>query len=322
MHPAFSVIFLTTLIGVGQGFFLAMAAGESIAMTGAVPMPDDRGFFALGSVISLLFLIGGLVASFFHLGHPERAWRAATMWRTSWLSRECIALPACMALVALYGASHYFGWRTAPDPALHVAAIAVTVTAVVVCIALFICTGMIYVCIRFLQEWSSALTIVNFILLGCASGTTLAAAFAFLTAPQLVHGYAMAAICLTVLALVTRLASLYRNARLKPTSTLQTATGIRHPRIVQKSQGAMGGSFNTRHFFHGKSALFFRSVKWIFLLLVFPLPIVLLGGSLLAASLWILAGAFLLQYAGLIAERWFFFAQANHPQNLYYQRIS
>ena len=322
MNPAFSVIFLTTLIGVGQGFFLAMVAGESIAMMGAVSMPDARGFFALGSVISLLFLLGGLVASFFHLGHPERAWRAATMWRTSWLSRECIALPAFMGLVALYGMSHYFGWGAAPDPTLHVAAAAVTLTAVVVCVTLFICTGMIYVCIRFLQEWSSALTIVNFILLGCASGTTLAAAFAFVTAPQMVRGYATVAICLTASALVTRLASLYRNARLKPTSTLQTATGIRHPRIVQKSQGAMGGSFNTRHFFHGKSAGFFRCVKWIFLVLAFPVPIILLGGGLLAASLWILAGAFLLQYAGLIAERWFFFAQANHPQNLYYQRIS
>lgn len=322
MNPAFSVIFLTTLIGVGQGFFLALVAGEAVGMTGAVPMPDGRGFFSLGSTVVLLFLVGGLVASFFHLGHPKRAWRAATMWRTSWLSRECIALPLFMALVCLYGVTHYFGWRDMPGPGLHVAVALITLSAVALCITLFICTGMIYVCIRFLQEWSSSLTIVNFILLGCASGTTLAAVFAFIAAPQLVSGYVMAAIFLTALALATRLASLCRNARLKPTSTLQTATGIRHPRIVQKSQGAMGGSFNTRHFFHGKSALFFRCIKWIFLVLVFPVPAVLLSGSLLVASLWLLAGAFVLQYAGLIAERWFFFAQANHPQNLYYQRIS
>lgn len=322
MNPAFSVIFLTTLIGVGQGFFLAMVAGEAIAMIGVVPMPDARAFFASGSAISLLFLIAGLAASFFHLGHPERAWRAAAMWRTSWLSRECIALPAFMALVALYGMTHYFGWNSAAQPALQVTATILTLLAFVVCITLFICTGMIYVCIRFLQEWSTSLTIVNFILLGCASGATLATVFAFLTAPHLVTAYAGAAIGLTALALVTRLASLNRNARLKPTSTLQTATGIRHPHIVQKAQGAMGGSFNTHHYFHGKSALFFRSVKWIFLVLAFVVPVVLLGGSFLQASLWLLATAFVLQYAGLIAERWFFFAQANHPQNLYYQRIS
>lgn len=322
MNPAFSVIFLTTLIGVGQGFFLALVGAELMALIGTVPMPDGRGFFAFGSLISLVFLIGGLVASFFHLGHPERAWRAASMWRTSWLSRECIALPAFMALVALYGATHYLGWGGSPEPALRVAAATVALLAALVCVTLFICTGMIYVCIRFLQEWSSSLTIVNFMLLGCASGTTLATVFAFLKAPQLVTGYATAAICLTGLALATRLASLSRNARLKPSSTLQTATGIRHPRIVQKAQGSMGGSFNTRHYFHGKSAIFFRSVKWIFLVLGFLVPVVLLSGSLLLASGWLLVGAFLLQYAGLIAERWFFFAQANHPQNLYYQRIS
>ena len=35
----------------------------------------------------------------------------------------------------------------------------------------------------------------------------------------------------------------------------------------------------------------------------------------------LLLAAFLLQYAGLLMERWFFFAQANHPQNLYYQTV-
>jgi DMSO reductase anchor subunit len=30
----------------------------------------------------------------------------------------------------------------------------------------------------------------------------------------------------------------------------------------------------------------------------------------------------LIQSVGLIAERWYFFADANHPQNLYYQKIA
>jgi DMSO reductase anchor subunit len=36
----------------------------------------------------------------------------------------------------------------------------------------------------------------------------------------------------------------------------------------------------------------------------------------------LITAAFVVQYLGLLAERWFFFAQANHPQNLYYQVIS
>ena len=84
----------------------------------------------------------------------------------------------------------------------------------------------------------------------------------------------------------------------------------------------MGGSFNTREFFHGKTTELLRSVKWGFLLLVFPVPLLLLGAGVSASSAGILGAAFLLQYLGLLAERWFFFAQANHPQNLYYQTIS
>jgi DMSO reductase anchor subunit len=222
MNPAFSVIFLTTLIGVGQGFFLALYAAEALALTGSIAAPDGHAFYALGSAISLLFLGGGLAASFFHLGHPERAWRAAAMWRTSWLSREVIVLPSLMLAVFAYGAAHYFGGPTA----------AIGGIAVILCLALFICTGMIYACIKFLQEWASPLTLINYILLGSASGFTLATGFAFFTAPQLVRIFGAVAIVLTAAALVSRGASLYRNARIKSMSSLQTATGIRHPRIV------------------------------------------------------------------------------------------
>jgi DMSO reductase anchor subunit len=84
----------------------------------------------------------------------------------------------------------------------------------------------------------------------------------------------------------------------------------------------MGGSFNTREFFHASPLARLRAVKWAFLLLVFPLPLALLAAGATLASWPVLALAFALQYLGLLAERWFFFAQARHPQNLYYQAIS
>ena len=83
----------------------------------------------------------------------------------------------------------------------------------------------------------------------------------------------------------------------------------------------MGGSFNTREYFPGAKPAFFKSIKWIFLVLVFVVPLVLLIAALTTNILFLFALAFIVQYAGLIAERWFFFAQANHPQNLYYQTI-
>lgn len=110
MHPAFSVIFLTTLIGVGQGLFLALFTGQSYAAVGFLSVADPNTFYGLGSLIALVFLGTGLLASFFHLGRPERAWRSAAQWRTSWLSREVIVLPAFMGIVFIYGALHFFGW--------------------------------------------------------------------------------------------------------------------------------------------------------------------------------------------------------------------
>ncbi|MBI3523985.1 MAG: dimethyl sulfoxide reductase anchor subunit [Betaproteobacteria bacterium] len=326
MNPAFSVIFLTTLIGVGQGLFLALFTAQTYALFGILPEQDSVGFYAYGSLLALVFMAAGLIASFFHLGHPERAWRSAAMWRTSWLSREVIVLPAFMGVLFLYGLAHLLDWKqvllTLPTGLSINVTVALGMLGTLLAFALFVCTGMIYACLRFLREWHTPLTIINYILLGGASGFTLATIFAAYAAPALAGFFAGWAMIITLCGLVGRAASLFRNARLKPRSTLQTAIGVKHPRIVQKSQGFMGGSFNTREFFHGQTPALLRSIKWMFLLCVFVLPIFFLVSGLATASAALLLLAFAVQYIGLLAERWFFFAQANHPQNLYYQVVS
>lgn len=322
MHPAFSVIFLTTLIGAGQGLFLALFFSQVAVSMNFIAAQDSR-FYAVGSLISLVLLGAGLLASFFHLGRPERAWRSATQWRTSWLSREVIVLPAFMFSVMVYGAIHYFGLgqeMIGADPKGGISFL-VGVVAAVLCFALFICTGMIYACLKFLQEWHTALTPINYTLLGMASGYTLVTALAVYMVPENLAYYADTAIVLTVLAFVFRAASLFRNSRLKRKSTLRSAIGVRHSHIEQKAQGSMGGSFNTREFFHGKKESFVKSIKWIFIVCTFVLPVLLVATGLTRDMALIYPFAFVVQYIGLIAERWFFFAQANHPQNLYYQTI-
>ena len=322
MHPAFSVIFLTTLIGAGQGLFLALFSGQTYSAVNLLPAQHSS-FYIIGSLLAVALLIGGLMASFFHLGHPERAWRAASQWRTSWLSREVIVLPIAMGLVFLYGLFHWlnlevdvFGNQLPGQVTLIIGAL-----ASVAVFLLYLCTAMIYASIKFLQEWASALTVLNYILLGGASGFTLATAIAAYNAPTLVGFFGGWAIILTVAGLITRIVSLYRNANLKAVSTVQTAIGIRHNRVQQKAMGMMGGSYNTREYFHGKTAAFLKSVKYIFLVLVFPVPVILLVAGMNADSVLLLLLAFAVQYVGLLFERWFFFAQANHPQNLYYQTI-
>ncbi|MDD4882153.1 MAG: dimethyl sulfoxide reductase anchor subunit, partial [Gallionellaceae bacterium] len=76
MHPALSVVFLTTLIGVGQGLFLALFSSQSYTLVNVLPAQSGA-YYALGGLIALVFLVAGLIASVFHLGRPERAWRAA-----------------------------------------------------------------------------------------------------------------------------------------------------------------------------------------------------------------------------------------------------
>jgi sulfite dehydrogenase (quinone) subunit SoeC len=311
MNPAFSVIFLTTLIGAGQGLFLALFGAELAGFRGAEA--GARDFLVMGGVIAFVLTGGGLLASFFHLGRPERAWRSATMWRSSWLSREVIALPVFMGCLFLWTAGHALGLPST---------LALGSVAVLAALALFLCTAMVYISVRFLQEWASTYTFVNYTLLGLASGCTLATALAAHGAPSLVRAYGACALLFTLAGLVSRSLSLARNARIRPRSTVQTAIGIRHPQIVQRAMGFMGGSFNTREFFHGRTPGALRQVKWAFLLGAFVLPLCLLAIGLASASAGLLALAFVVQYAGLLAERWFFLAQANHPQNLYYQAVS
>lgn len=325
MHPAFSVIFLTTLIGAGQGLFLALFTGQLYSVFKLLPEQDSVNFYAFGSLLVLVLLVAGLVSSFFHLGRPERAWRSAARWRTSWLSREVIALPVFMFAVAAWGLIHYLGWNpviaTFGNGIEIDLSLLVGVVATLLCFTLFLFTGMIYACIKMLQEWATPLTIINYTLLGGSSGFILATVFAAWQGSTMTWFFGGWSVILTSLAFLTRSASLYRNARLRHKSSLETAIGIRHARIEQKAQGSMTGSFNTREYFHGASQRKFKSVKWLFLILVFPLPLVLLSIGLGAPSTGLLLAAFLIQYAGLLMERWFFFAQANHPQNLYYQTV-
>ncbi|NOR51902.1 MAG: DMSO reductase, partial [Gammaproteobacteria bacterium] len=269
-----------------------------------------------------------MLAAVFHLGKPSyfitRAWRGVSQWRTSWLSRELIALPLVMALMFIYGLFHYFEW----DPDLfgssetkgQLTLVLGTITSVMV-FALYIASGMIYAAIRFLKEWASPLTIINFTIFGGASGFMLASVYSSFVAPELINFFGGWATILTLTAWATRSASLIRNRQLKPISTIQTAIGVRHTKIQQKSMGMMGGSFNTREYFHGKTATLLKSVKWIFIVLSFPLPILLLWLGMQFDQQSLLIAAFIVQYTGLLFERWFFFAQANHPQNIYYQTI-
>jgi sulfite dehydrogenase (quinone) subunit SoeC len=313
MNPAWSMIFFTTLSGAGQGLMLVLFGWEVASSVGVARAPSAQ-FYVVGAGLVLLLCGAGLIAATFHLGHPLRAWRAASQWRTSWLSREVIVLPAFMAVVLAWGAAHGLGVA-----ALWFCVLA-ALAAVLACV-LFVCTGMIYAAVKVLREWATPLTPVNFFLLGSASGLTLASVLATVMAPHASTTVVTLAVVVTLLAALTRGASTWRNLTLVPKTTLQTAIGVRHPQIRQSSQGQMGGSFNTREFFHGATDAAVRRLRWIVALMVFVLPVLLLAFDA-GATLAVVVLALFCQYLGLLGERWLFFAEGRHPQNLYYQRIA
>ncbi len=326
MRPAWSIIGFTTLAGLAQGFFLAVLALEVFA-GGAWRSTD----FASAVWFSLTLLGLGLAASVAHLGQPLRGWRAASQWRTSWLSREVIVLPALMAAVGLHALLLQYGLDVASPPVR-----ASGLVAALLCLALWLCTGMIYAALRMIREWATVLTPWCFAAIGMASGTGLAAWwFSGTSAADATlarHSLAILAACAcaaTLIAAAIKGAWLRRCHLLRPRSTLQSALGIAHPQIRQLSMGMTGGGFNQREFLHRKAGAIGR---W-------PALLMALGGAVtplvayafawqqalqavVPAPTLLLALGLSSQLLAVLLERWLFFACVQHPQNLYYQRKS
>jgi len=308
MNPAMSVVIFTTLCGAAQGLVVTLAV---LVLGGALDASNAT--VNSGLVLAGVMLLASLAASFLHLGRPERAWRAVMMWRTSWLSREVIVLPLFTATVGLWWLTQALGHFVPLLP----------VICVLVSVLLWYCTAMVYMCIRFLQEWAHPLTLINYTLIGLSSGLILSGALLALIGPQGVAvQVAPFALVITIVAWIARALSLRRNRTIRHASTLQSAIGVRARDIKQISMGMSAGSFNTREFFHPASRAVLKNIKWGFIVLGFAVPAVLVAWFLVShdRSAWLIA--FPLQYLGLLCERWFFFAQARHPQNLYYQVVS
>src|SRR5436190_5038579 len=157
MHPALSVILFTTLSGAGYGVLILVGAGAGLAPD-AVP----RGA-AAATTLALGLAAVGLLASFWHLGHPERAWRAFSQWRSSWLSREAVA-SALAFLPALWMGALL--WRGGDPAALRVAGLATVLGA----IATLYCTGWIYRSLKTIPAWHNDYVVPGYLLLSLATG--------------------------------------------------------------------------------------------------------------------------------------------------------
>lgn len=299
MHPAFSVIVFTTLSGFGYGLAALLGLFQ----------PDPALLeVKFGYVLSFGSIALGLLSSTLHLGNPQRAWRALSQWRSSWLSREgVLAIVTFVPLtiqtftVLFYDASS--GWIGIVIAILS----AITVYA----------TSMIYASLKTVNAWHNSVTNTCYLLFALSSGfvalATLAAFKQDSTSVILLAVFAMIAAWIAK-------TLWYRGLdHSSGPSTPESATGLGHigkVRLLERPH--MGENYLTREMgfrIARKHAAKLRMLAYVFGLIV---PAVLLLLMIAAGSPLIGMVALLSHLAGVLTERWLFFAEAKHAVSVYY----
>ncbi|MBW8640004.1 dimethyl sulfoxide reductase anchor subunit [Hoeflea sp. WL0058] len=308
MHPAISVIFFTVTSGAGFGL---------IAMIG-VGAPMSQGPLA-AFLISLLaggLAVAGLISSTFHLGHPERAWRAFSQWRSSWLSREGVLAVATLFLFGVY----VLFWLFAGNRPLWLGVL-IAFLAIVTVVA----TAMIYTQLRTVPHWNSILTPLVYVGFAIACGYVAAAALNPETNSSDRATIAGMACLVLIVAWALKMSWWHRAGRTSLAavgSTPETATGlgaIGRVRLLESPHS--GENYLTREMVHVIGRKHAAKLRAIALTTGFAAPLLIsLAVAISGGPLAWLGVAFVCLIAGLFVERWLFFAEARHAVSLYYGR--
>lgn len=311
MHPAYSVIFFTTATGAGYGLLAALGI---LSATGIVAADFWPGFIGLGLSLGLIAL--GLLASTAHLGRPERAWRALSQWRSSWLSREGVLAIATFIPAGLFGIGWVFLGRS--DGWVALAATGSVVGAVATVCA----TAMIYASLKPVAQWNSRYTLPGYLILSAMSGMVLTAAL--LTASGLpARAVTLVALAATLGGWAWKVATWRHNDRLAPIATANSATGLAGGTVRSIEWPHTEENYVLKEMGFRVARKHARRLQLVAQALGFALPCLLLAFAILTGGAMAMAAcalAALGQFAGLLVERWLFFAEATHTVTLYYGR--
>ncbi|TJV45359.1 MAG: dimethyl sulfoxide reductase anchor subunit [Mesorhizobium sp.] len=311
MHPAFSVVFFTTATGAGYGLLALLGV-----LGGLQLIPPDFWLGLTGLGLALGLVAAGLLSSTGHLGRPERAWRAFSQWRSSWLSREGVASVITFIPAGLFGVGWVFFGRT--DGWVGIAGILTACCAVVT-----VCTtGMIYASLKPIAQWHSRFTLPGYLIFSVMTGSVLLNA---LMQSFDVGSKTLLAACVLLIMIGWgwKLTTWRYNDRLEIPTTANTATGL------------AGGTVRSLEWPHTEENYLLKEMgfriarkhgarlRQITQALAFALPVLLLAVT--SALPWPFAAvlsalAAIVQFAGMLVERWLFFAEAKHTVTLYYGR--
>jgi len=312
VHPAPSLVVFTTAAGAGYGmlFLLGIAAPFGF-------LPAERWFGIAALGMALGFVSIGLAASTYHLGHPERAWRALTQWRSSWLSREGVAALATYAVAAPFA----LGWVVYQSAGgIWTIFAMLSAAGAVVTVA---CTGMIYASLKTIHQWHTPWVPILFTAFALATGAVWLAVVArlFNAGATWVEWLAMGAL---VLAWALKAGYWRAMRRVTSATTAETATGLGHLGRVQPLEAPhTEENYLLREMGYRVARKHARRLRRLAFVLGLPLPLVLMALAQMAPGAAGAAGLALsavLASIGVTVARWLFFAEARHTQALYYGR--
>lgn len=315
MHPAKSVIFFTTASGAGYGLLVWL-----VVFTARGDLMPQAGFGLAAFGLAFALIVAGLLSSTFHLGHPERAWRAMSQWRTSWLSREGLSAIVTFLPTGLFAASWVLLGDVGPR-AMQLGMLGAALSLLTV-----YCTAMIYQSLKPIPAWSNRWTTPAYLTLSLASGAVLLAALAALFGLDAAPVIAKVVLALLALGLVVKLAQWHSVLNAASMSTANSATGLglepgQRVRLVAAPHTEDNYLLKEMGFHIArKHADKLRRIATVF---GFVAPFLLIAtaigigmGTPTATALIITATA--LAAIGIVTERWLVFAEARHVVTLYY----
>ncbi len=304
MHPAYSVILFTTASGAGYGL---------LALLGLVGINHGQASSLAFGITAMLVALGlitvGLLSSTFHLGHPERAWRAFSQWRSSWLSREGVAAVVTYAPALLFG----LAWTGLVDAPALIAPLGLL--AAIMAVVTVFCTAKIYSTLKTIRAWNNSLTVPVYLAFSLATGSALLGGIA-----ALFGRFQVFQVVLTVLLLVVLIALKLAYWRLidgaDRTHTIEAATGLgRIGRVSQWEVPHTSENYVQKEMGYAVARKHAVKLRRLVILLL-----VVSGVAILAALLWppLAVLAALLALAAGVFERWLFFAEAQHVVTVFY----
>lgn len=311
MHPAKSVIFFTTASGAGYGLLFLLIGAQMLSR-----LPDIFWLQFTGYAVAFALVAGGLLSSTFHLGHPERAWRALSQWRSSWLSREGVAAIVTFVPTGLFALHQLFfaGFYPALAPALGIIGMLAAALTVY-------CTAMIYASLKPVHGWHNPFVPPGYLLLALMTGSLLLNA--------LLAGFGVASAAFQLLALVALLTGLVWKIAYwrfldgtQSVSTPESATGLgEFGRVSLFEAPHTEANYLMQEMGFRIARKHAVTLRRFALISGFCLPFALTLASLFTGGLTSLALLLLACLAGglgIVTERWLFFAEARHTVGLYY----